>query len=186
MAKYAQLDQEKKLQFEQFRNAVEQMQSCKFLANLSDMKYSFFPSDGTYLTGVERDELVSFLTTLRQFTLKKSPTQYTAICKLLRRECDDENATKWALYFRDHWLSTMKSTPFLNNNDTLNVDETLNLFIYSGLVKSETKQFKQLKALAPGVAEFMMLNIPAVAEALVHDLRMIDALVDLYLSLIHI
>ena len=74
----------------------------------------------------------------------------------------------------------MKSTPFLskNENEDLNVDETLKLFIYSGLAKSDTKRFKQLQSLSPGVAEFMMLNIPSVANSLVHDLRIVDITID--------
>lgn len=180
MAKYVELDQDMKLQFEQYRNAVEQIERCKLLTSLDDITCSFFPADAPYMAELDRDELISFLTTLRQFTLQKSPTHFTSVCKLLRRQCDNENARKWAIYFRDHWLHTMKSTPFSRENEALNVEETLNLFIYSGLVKSEAKQYKQLKALAPGVAEFMMVNIPAVASMLVNDLRMIDGLVDLY------
>lgn len=167
--------------FNHFQQRLADLENSGFVKKTGKVTLRLFPMDlSEPIEGLDRDYIRSFLITLRQFTLNQDPIHIFKICNHFRQHCHDENLRKWVAYARDLWQQTMKSKPIvfkLNDND-YDVEDTLDLFLYGGLVHSNLDKTKELENLSAGCRQFMTLSLMHAFGGLIHSLTLISACLD--------
>ncbi|MCP5024364.1 MAG: hypothetical protein GY930_21665 [bacterium] len=58
---------------------------------------------GPRMSGIDRDHLWSFCTTLRQFNMQRDAVNFSRVCNLVYQHCDDPELRGWSAHFRKRW-----------------------------------------------------------------------------------
>lgn len=58
---------------------------------------------GPRMSGVDRDHLWSFCTTLRQFDMQQDAVNFGRVCNLVHKHCDDQLLRDWSAHYRKRW-----------------------------------------------------------------------------------
>jgi len=169
--------------FELFRKAVDALHQCGLLRNTEAFKVDLFSTvEATQLNEINSDELKSFLTSIRHFTLSDDKANFYYIHGLLRKNCTDENMLNWVEYAKGLWRSTMSSRPFIfeGQTDHIDVEKSLNLHFYSGVAHFRDEQTKEMEELPAICKDFITMGIFHAFHALIHALNVLDIAVDLF------
>ncbi len=131
------------------------------------------------IEGFDDDHLVSFLQTLRQFTLNDEPVHFYSIYNVAYRTCNRPELRDWLVYVRSLWKQTLATSPLGIgiNGHCPTVAEILDLFLYGGMVHSDREKAERIRNMAPQIQGILKMMLVSGLGGLCHSLVVMDNIV---------
>lgn len=166
-----------------YQKAVADLLDCRYLR--TPHTYSFQTiGDESNNQRPDREDLRSFLMSLRVFTAQKDDTQFGQVANLILRYCGDPNTRDWVTYSRKLWNSTMKSSPFdfSQDEEPFTVERCLDLYFNTAAFHYDDDKTTQVDALEDSNRNLLEMTMMHGFAAMVHAVRIVNISIDLFRS----
>lgn len=105
-----------------FQRRVRDLQDPSGLASPGPKKVTVqLAGRGPRISGVDRNHLWSFCTTLRQFTLKQDAPNFGRVCNLVYKHCEDQVLRDWSAHCRRRWNEAWREPLGIGIGETVEV-----------------------------------------------------------------